>query len=113
MNIQIFGKSKCFDTKKAERYFKERNIRFQSIDVAKFGMSRGELGSVKAAVGEIRELIDPKSRDYEKSFIAYLASEQNMEDKLLEYPALFKTPIVRNGKRATVGYHPEIWETWE
>ena len=113
MNIQIFGKNKCFDTKKAERYFKERKIRFQSIDVAKFGRSRGELNSVKTAVGGIRELIDPKSKDYEKSYIAYLASEENMQDKLLEYPGLFRTPIVRNGKQATVGYHPEIWETWE
>lgn len=113
MNIQIFGKNKCFDTKKAQRYFKERGIRFQSIDVAKFGMSKGELNSVKSAVGGIRELIDPKSKDYEKSYIAYLSTEDNMQDKLLQFPALFKTPIVRNGKQATVGYHPEIWEKWE
>lgn len=113
MNIQIFGKNKCFDTKKAQRYFKERGIRFQSIDVAKFGMSKGELNSVKSAVGGIRELIDPKSKDYEKSYIAYLSTEENMQDKLLQFPALFKTPIVRNGKQATVGYHPEIWEKWE
>lgn len=51
MNIQIFGKSKCFDTKKAERYFKERRIKVQQVDVMKFGMSRGELNSVKSAVG--------------------------------------------------------------
>lgn len=112
MNIQIFGKSKCFDTKKAERYFKERRVKFQSIDVAKFGMSKGELSGVRRSVA-LRDLIDPKSRDYDKSCIAYLASEANMEEKLLEYPALFKTPIVRNGKQATVGYCPEVWETWE
>lgn len=112
MNIQIYGKSKCFDTKKAERYFKERRIKYQSIDLAKFGMSKGELDSVRKAVG-LRELIDSKSKDYDKSCIAYLASEDNMAQKLLEYPALFKTPIVRNGKQATLGYRPEVWETWE
>ena len=60
MNIQIFGKSKCFDTKKAERYFKERGIRFQRIELDKYGMSRGEFQSVKAAVG-LEALIDPKA----------------------------------------------------
>lgn len=113
MNIQIFGKSKCFDTKKAERYFKERGIRYQYIDVAKYGMSAGELKSVMAAVGSLQKLIDEKSRDYEKSFVAYLAHEENKLEKLREYPGLFKTPIVRNGRQATVGYCPEIWKTWE
>lgn len=112
MNIQIYGKSKCFDTKKAERYFKERRVKFQSIDVAKFGMSKGELASVQKAVG-LRALIDPKSKDYDRSCIAYLASEANMAEKLLEFPTLFCTPIVRNGKQATVGYRPEVWDKWE
>ena len=62
MNIQIFGKSKCFDTKKAERYFKERRIKFQSIDLVKYGISPGELKSVKNAVG-LEALIDGKSPD--------------------------------------------------
>lgn len=109
MNIQIFGKSKCFDTKKAERYFKERGIRFQRIELDKFGMSRGEFRSVKQAVG-LEALIDPKSAD--AVTIRYLAYEQDKEDKLLENPKALRTPIVRNGKLATVGYCPEIWEQW-
>ncbi len=113
MNIQIYGKSKCFDTKKAQRYFKERGIKFQEIDLLRFGMSRGELASVKRAVGGIKALIDPKSKDYDRSYVGYLASEKNIEDKLMEYPSLFRTPIVRNGKQATVGYCPEIWASWE
>lgn len=113
MNIQIFGKPKCFDTKKAERYFKERGVKFQFVDVSKYGMSRGEFQSVKKAVGGLQNLIDPKSKAYESSFIAYLASEEAKEEKLLENPALFQTPIVRNGRLATVGYHPEVWKTWE
>lgn len=113
MNIQIFGKAKCFDTKKAERYFKERRIKFQLIDVAKFGMSKGEYQSVKSAVGGFDNLVDKDSKLYNDLFIAYLASMEAKEEKLLENPALFKTPIVRNGKKATVGYQPDVWKNWE
>ncbi len=114
MNIQIFGTSKCFDTKKAQRYFKERNIKFQFVDLAKFGMSRGELKSVRAAIGgKLDDLINEKSKKYDSSFIKYLASDEAKEEKLLENGELFKTPIVRNGKKATIGYCPEIWKQWE
>lgn len=113
MNIQIFGKSKCFDTKKAERYFKERRIKYQLIDLVKFGMSPGELRSIKTAVGGIDSLIDKASRETDAALLPYLASKEAVEEKLLENPKLFKTPIVRNGKQATVGYTPEIWQTWE
>ena len=113
MNIQIFGKPKCFDTKKAERYFKERGVKFQSIDLLRYGISKGELESVKRAAGGLKALIDPKSKDYDRSYVAYLAGEQNIQDKLLEYPSLLRTPIVRNGRQATVGYCPEVWAAWE
>ena len=113
MNIQIFGKSKCFDTKKAERYFKERRVKFQPIDLVRFGMSKGEFQSVLRAVGGIDRLIDQKSKLYETLFIAHLASNDAIETALLDNPGLFQTPIVRNGKQATVGYAPEIWATWE
>jgi arsenate reductase-like glutaredoxin family protein len=113
MNIQIFGKSKCFDTKKAERYFKERGVKFQSIDLNKIGMSKGEYQSVKAAVGSFDALVDEKSKEYEKEFIKHLAREDDKEERLLLNPGMFKTPIVRNGKKATVGFQPEIWKTWE
>ncbi|MDF1495943.1 arsenate reductase family protein [Caproiciproducens sp. CPB-2] len=113
MNIQIFGKPKCFDTKKAERYFKERKIKYQSIDVAKYGMSRGEFNSVKSAVGGLEKLIDGDSKDDDAVLLRYLAGAQAKEEKLLANPQLLKTPVVRNGKRATVGYQPEIWKTWE
>ena len=110
MNIQIFGKAKCFDTKKAERWFKERRIKYQFVDILRFGMSRGELNSVKNAVG-LEALIDEKDQDY--PLLQYLASSEAKLDKLYEDPYLIKTPVVRNGKQATVGYCPEIWKTWE
>ena len=111
MNIQIYGKNKCFDTKKAQRWFQERRIRFQMIDLPRYGMCAGEFSSVKRAVGGLEALIDEKHRD--AATLKYLAYDADREARLLEDPALLKTPIVRNGKQATVGYRPDVWETWE
>jgi len=113
MNIQIFGKSKCFDTKKAQRYFKERRIKYQEIDLVKYGMSNGEYKSVKQAVGGMDQLIDKDCALYQDLYIEYLNDDLAREEKLLDNPGLFKTPIVRNGKKATVGYCPEVWKAWE
>ena len=110
MNIQIFGKAKCFDTKKAERYFKERRIKYQFVDILRFGMSRGELNSVKNAVG-LDAMVDTGDQDY--PLFQHLAGNEAKLEKLYEVPYLIKTPIVRNGKQATVGYCPEVWKTWE
>lgn len=109
MNIQIFGKAKCFDTKKAERYFKERRIRYQYVDLNRYGISRGELLSVKNAVG-LEALVDEKHPD--AALLGYLAREEDRLARLLEDPTLLKTPIVRNGKQATAGYRPEVWKDW-
>ena len=108
MNIQIFGKNKCFDTKKAQRWFKERGIKFQMIDLAQKGMSKGELDSVLKAVGGLDNLLDQKSKSY--ASLAYLAYDEDKKEKLLEDGTLMKTPIVRNGRQATVGYQPDVWE---
>jgi arsenate reductase-like glutaredoxin family protein len=113
MNIQIFGKSKCFDTKKAERFFKERRIKYQLVDIVKFGLSKGEYQSVKSAVGGMDALIDEKSKEYEAQYIAHIGDKNDIEELLLENPGMFKTPIVRNGKKATIGYQPDIWNSWE
>lgn len=114
MNIQIFGTNKCFDTKKAQRYFKERGIKFQFVDLSKYPMSAGEFNNVlKALKTPVRDLVNKKSKDYEKSFIAHLADDEAVEDKLFEIQTLFITPVVRNGKQATVGYCPDIWKNWD
>ena len=110
MNIQIFGKTKCFDTKKAERYFKERRIKYQYIDIIKYGMSRGELKSVCTSVG-MDAIVNKEDQDY--PLYQYLASADAKLEKLYEIPELIQTPIVRNGKKATVGYCPEMWKEWE
>lgn len=112
MNIQIFGKSKCFDTKKAERYFKERRIKYQMVDLVRYGMSKGEFTSVCRAVG-LEAMIDPKAKDPDAAMLPYLASDEAKLEKLLDNPKLLQTPIVRNGKQATVGFCPDVWKTWE
>ena len=112
MNLQIFGKPKCFDTKKAERFFKERGVKYQFVDLVKYGMSKGEFEHVKAAVGGLEKLIDTKSKDPDALLLRYLAGDGARQEKLLENQKLIQTPIVRNGKHVTVGYCPEIWQQW-
>ena len=113
MNIQIFGKAKSFDTKKAERWFKERGIKFQSVDLVSKGMSGGEFDSVLRAVGDIEKLIDPKAKGQTADLLKYLGSAEEKCEKLLEEPSLIAAPIVRNGRQAAVGSCPDIWEKWE
>ena len=113
MNIQIFGKSKCFDTQKAQRYFKERKIKFQLIDLPKFGMSGKEFDAVLRGVGGIDNLIDWNGNDPQITLMKYMDDQLAKEDKVFDEPKLMKTPVVRNGKQVTVGYCPEIWAQWE
>ena len=113
MNIQIFGKSKCFDTKKAERYFKERRIKYQYIDLNKFGMSGREFDSVLRAVGGIDKLIDWEGKSQQILQMKYMDDPRAKEDKVFDDPTLMKTPVVRNGKQATAGFCPEVWAQWE
>ncbi len=113
MNIQIFGTSKCFDTKKAERWFKERRIRFQQIDLSKQPMSAGEFNSVLRAVGGAERLINAAAKGSDADLFRYLADDAARQDYLFEHQKLLQTPVVRNGNRATVGYCPQIWENWQ
>lgn len=113
MNIQIFGKSKCFDTKKAERYFKERRIKYQYVDLLRYGLSGKEFDAVLRGVGGIDKLIDWEGKAPEITLMRYMDDARAKEDKVYDNPALMKTPIVRNGKAVTVGYCPEIWQSWE
>lgn len=113
MNIQIFGTGKSFDTKKAERYFKERRIPFQSIDVVRFGMSPREFDSVVRAVGGIDRLIDWNAKHPDIDLMKYMDDAVAKEDKVYNNPKLMKLPVVRNGKEATAGYCPEVWSAWK
>ncbi len=113
MNLQIFGTKKCNDTKKAERFFKERGIRYQFIDMKEKCMSKGELTSVAQAAGGIENMLDPNSKDKDTlALIKYIADEDKLE-KILKNQQVIKTPVVRNGRLATLGYQPDVWKKWE
>lgn len=107
--VQIFGKKKCFESGKARRFFQERRFPFQFINLAEKAMSRGELAAVKKNI-PLEELIDREGAEYERMNLKYIVHD--IEDKLLENPLLFRTPVVRLGNQATVGYQPEIWKEW-
>ena len=112
MNIQIFGTKKSSDARKAERWFKERRVRAQYIDLMEKGISRGELKSVAQALGGLDALIDPDARDKDALARVRYAAPAQKEEILLEYPQVLKQPIVRNGKQAAAGYRPEVYEAW-
>jgi arsenate reductase-like glutaredoxin family protein len=113
VNVQIFGTKKCQDTRKAERWFKERAIKVQAIDLAQKGMSPGELKSVAALVGGMEALIDREGKRYVDKGLKYAApTGPRIEQILIDDPLLLRTPIVRNGQRATLGFQPDVWEAW-
>ncbi len=112
MNIQIFGTKKCNDTKKAQRFFKERGIKFQFVDMNEKGLSKGELKSVAQVNGGMKNLVNPDAKDRDSlALFTYIADEDKL-DCLLEHQQIIRTPVVRNGKQATVGYQPDVWKTW-
>ena len=113
MNVQIFGTAKCFDTKKAQRYFKERNIKFQFINLKEKAMSKGEFNSVKQAVGGLDYMINGECKDQDTVALIKYITEEAKEAKVLENQQVLRTPIVRNGRIATVGYRPEVWKEWK
>ena len=113
MNVQIFGTAKCFDTKKAQRYFKERNIKFQFINLKEKAMSKGEFNSVKQAVGGLDSMINGECKDQDTVVLIKYITEEAKEAKVLENQQVLRTPIVRNGRIATIGYRPEVWKEWK
>lgn len=113
MNIQIFGTKKNSDTRKAERFFKERGIKYQAIDLKEKGLSKGEFNSVLHAVGGVDAMIDHDCKDKDLlALVTYISADERAE-KVMENQSVIKQPIVRNGRQATVGYAPEIWKTWK
>ena len=113
MNIQIFGKTKCFNTKKAERYFKERRIKYQYVDILRYGLSGKEFDAVLRGVGGIDNLIDWDSKSDAVTLLKYMDDKVAKEDKVFDDPALMHSPIVRNGKQVTIGFCPDEWAKWE
>ena len=113
MNIQIFGTKKSSDTRKAERFFKERGIKFQSIDRKEKGLRKGEFNSVMQAVGGVDAMIDSDCKDKDLlALVTYISADERAE-KVMKNQSVIRQPIVRNGRQATVGYAPDVWKTWQ
>ena len=113
MNIQIFGTKKCNDTKKAERYFKERGIQYQFVDMKEKGMSKGEFTSVAEKNGGVDNMLNPNAKDKDALALIKNIADEDKLITILENQQVIKTPIVRNGKQSTLGYKPEVWKSWE
>lgn len=113
MNVQIFGTTKCFDTKKAQRYFKERGVSVQFIDLKEKRLSKGEYTSIKQSVGGLERMINQNCKDKDTLALIQYIAEEDRDEKILGNQQILLTPLVRNGKRATVGYQPKVWKIWE
>lgn len=113
MNIQIFGTKKCNDTKKAERFFKERGIKYQFVDMKEKGMSKGEFLSVANANGGTNNMLNLEAKDKDALALIRNIADEDRLTTILENQQVIKTPIVRNGKQSTLGYYPDIWKNWE
>ncbi len=109
MNIQIIGTKSCSDTRKAERYFKERRIPFHFRDLNEKGLAKGELDNISRKIS-LEDLIDKEGKQYKKRNMQYMRFD--IEEELLNDPLLLRTPIIRNGGEVTIGYQPDTWEKW-
>jgi len=112
VNIQIYALKRDFDVQKAERYFKERRIPYQFVDLSKKGMGLKELEAVRRQVG-LQAMVRLSEKDWESHYVAQLTDDQAALEKLRDNPKLLALPIVRNGAQATVGYRPDVWAQWK
>ena len=113
LSPQLFGTKKCALSRKAERFFKERGVKLHVVDLAQKGMSPGELRNVASRVGGIEALIDREGKRYVERGLKYAApTGPRIEQMLADDPLLLRTPIVREGSRATVGYADDVWQRW-
>ena len=113
MNVQLYSTKKCSESRKAERFFKERGVALHVVDLGQKAMSVGELRNVAARVGGIEALIDRAGKRYVERGLKYAApTGPRIEQMLADDALLLKTPIVRSEGRATVGYAPDVWQAW-
>lgn len=110
MILQIFGKKNCNESKKAERFFKERKIKFQFINLSEKGISKGELNAITRVI-PLDDLLDKEGKEYKKKNLKYMVYDLN--ELLSENPELFKTPILRYKNHVSQGYKPDEWKEWD
>ena len=111
-NIQIYYVKRSFDVQKAERFFKERRIPFQSVDMKRHAPGRREVELFARAAGGIAQLLDRTSQKVLSHPAAYMRDESAIADEIMADPSLIKAPIVRNGQKVTIGVHEDVWSAW-
>ena len=111
--VQIFGTRSCQETRKAERFFKERRVRIHFVDLKQKAASKGELRRFAQRFG-IDALIDRDSKRFRNLGLHQAHyGEARWLDILTDEPGLLRTPLVRSGNRVTIGHEPEVWATWD
>ena len=111
-NIQIYFVKRNFDVQKAERFFKERRVPFQSVDMRRHAPGRRELELFASAAGGMSALLDRSSPKVLSHPAAYMRDENAIAEELIEDPSLMLAPVVRNGQKVTIGVHEDIWAGW-
>ena len=111
MNIQIYVSKKNPDVLKAERFFKERRIPYQLMDLKKHKLGQKELDTFIRAVGA-QALVDREGKKALERPVAHMSDERYIAAALLDDPSALRTPIVRNGAKVTVGADEETWKQW-
>ncbi len=112
MNIQIYVNKKNPDVLKAERFFKERRIPYQMMDLKKYKLGKKELELFVRAAGA-KALVDREGKKALERPVAHMTTDSLIVAELLNDPAALRSPIVRNGNQVTIGADEETWKQWE
>lgn len=112
MNIQIYAAKKNPDVLKAERFFKERRIPYQMMDLKKHKLGRRELELFARAAGGAQALVDRSGQKALERPVAHMSSDSLILDALMDDSSALVSPIVRNGSKATVGAQEAVWKEW-
>lgn len=111
MNIQIYFSKKNPDVLKAERFFKERRIPYQLLDLKKHKLGKKELDVFVSAAGA-KNLVDREGKKALERPVAHMSTDSLIISELLNDPAALISPIVRNGSKVTVGANETVWKEW-
>lgn len=109
--IQMYVSKKNFDVQKAERFFKERRVQIQVMDLKKHKLGEREVQTM-ARAGGLSALIDRDDKKVKEHPACYYDRDSLLLPAVLETPWLLKSPILRNGAQVTMGYQPDVWEQW-
>jgi len=106
--MQIYGTRKCSITKKAERFFRERGIKYHFVDLGEHRLSKGELDNIRRGISKTESLINTESPAFRKRGLEYM--DYNESEEILADPLLLQTPVVRENTKVIVGAKEVEWK---